>query len=63
MIAKMLHIGKNGKNIAYLGEAAKPGKFCNSFPLLNLEIVFPALKLTINCYLNMSIFFSWKLAI
>ena len=62
MIAKMLHIGKNGKNIAYLGEAAKPGKFCNSFPLLNLEIVFPALKLTINCYLNMSIFFheNWQ---
>ena len=31
-------------------------KFCDLSPLLNLEIVFPALKLTRNCYLN-NIFF------
>ena len=58
MIEKMLHIGKNGKNIAYLGGAAKPGKFWNFSPLLKLEIVFPVLKLTRNCYLNISISFS-----
>ena len=57
----MLHIEKNGKNVPCLGEAAKPGKFCNFSPQLNLEIVFPALKLTRNCYLNMNISFSWKL--
>ena len=32
------------------------------FPLLNLEMVFPALKLTRNCYLKWT-FFSWKLVI
>ena len=63
MIGKMLHIGKNGENVAYLGGAGKPGKFCNFSPLLNLEIVFPALKLTRNCYLNMNISFSWKMPI
>ena len=63
MIGEMLHIGKNGENVAYLGGNAKPGKFCNFSPLLNLEIVFPALKLTRNCYLNMNISFSWKLPI
>ena len=40
-----------------------PGKFCNFSPLLNLERAFPAIKLTENCYLNMSISFSWKMAI
>ena len=63
MIGEMLHIGKNGENVAYLGGNAKPGKFCNFSPLLNLEIVFPALKLTRNCYLNRNISFSWKLPI
>ena len=41
MIGKMWHIEKNGKNVPYLGAAAKPGKFCNFSPLLNLKIVFP----------------------
>ena len=40
-----------------------PGKVCNFSPLLNLERAFPALKLTENCYLNMNISFSWKMAI
>ena len=40
-----------------------PGKFCNFSPLLNLEQAFPALTLTENCYLDMSISFSWKMAI
>ena len=39
------------------------GKFCNFSPFLNLERAFPELKLTENCYLNMSISFSWKMAI
>ena len=41
---------------------ATPGKFCNLSPLLNLETVFPALKLTRNCYLNMNISFleNWQ---
>ena len=62
MIGEMLLIGKNGENVAYLGGPAKPGKFCDLSPLLNLEIVFPALKLTRNCYLN-KIFFFMKTAI
>ena len=28
------------------------GKFCNLYPPLSLETVFPALKLTQNCYLH-----------
>ena len=39
------------------------GKFWNFSPFLHLEIAFPALKLTENCYLNMKISFSWKMAI
>ena len=58
MIGKVLHIGNNGENVAYLGEAAKASKVLQFSPLLNLEIVFPALKLTRNCYLNMDISFS-----
>ena len=54
----MLHIGKNGKNVAYLGGAREARKFLQFPPLLNLEIVFPALKLTVNGYLNMNISFS-----
>ena len=63
MIGKMMHIRKNGKNVAYLGGVEKPEKFCNFSTLLNLEIVFTALKLTRNCYLNMNISISWKLTI
>ena len=33
-------------------------KSCNFSALLSLETVFPALKLTENCYLNMNISFS-----
>ena len=40
-----------------------PGKFCNFPPLISLEIAFLALKLAENCYLNMNIFFSQKMAI
>ena len=57
MIGEMLHIRKNGENAAYLGGPAKPGNFCNFSPLLNLEIVFPALKLTRHFYLNNIFFF------
>ena len=39
---------------------ATPGKFCNFPPLLSLETVFPALKLTQNCYLNIKISSFWK---
>ena len=31
MIKKMWYVWKNGKDVAYLGGAANPGKFCN-FP-------------------------------
>ena len=45
MVGKMLHIGKNGKNVAYLGGAAKPGKFYNFSPV-KLGNDISALKLT-----------------
>ena len=45
------------------GLVATPEKFCNFSPLLSLETVVPALKLTQNCYVNMNISFSWKIAI
>ena len=45
MVGKMLHIGKNGKNVAYLGGAAKPGKFY-SFSPVKLGYDISALKLT-----------------
>ena len=38
-------------------------KILHFFPLLSLETALPALRLTENCYLNMSISFSWKMAI
>ena len=41
-----------------LGKSHNPRKFGNFFAHLNLETVFPALKLTQNCYKNMSISFS-----
>ena len=63
MIGKMLHIRKNGRNVAYLRGAAKPGTFSNFSPLLNMEVVFPALKLTRNYCLNINISFSWKLPV
>ena len=37
-------------------------KFCNFYPHLSLETVFPALKLTQICCINEH-FFSWKLAV
>ena len=45
------------------GESHKARKGLELSPLFNFEIVFPALKLTRNCYWNMSLSFSWKLAI
>ena len=38
-------------------------KILHFFPLLSLETALPAVRLTKNCYLNMSISFSWKMAI
>ena len=62
MIGKMLHIGKNLSKVrqkfglsqiqlGFWGESKFQENFA-IFPLLNLEIVFPALKLTRNCYLK-----------
>ena len=44
------------------GGVAIPGKFCNFSPLLNLETLFPALKLTRYCYLKSTFFFheNWQ---
>ena len=39
-----------------------PEKLCNFCPVLSLKRAFPALKLTENCYSNMSISFSCKIA-
>ena len=62
------------QNLAYLGKSEQnedtvggsgsttPGKYFNSYYHLSLETVFPALKLTQNCYIK-NISFSWKLAI
>ena len=36
MIGKMLHIGKNEENVAYLGEAAKARKVLQLFPSFKL---------------------------
>ena len=36
MIGKMLHIGKNGENVAYLGEAVKARKVLQFFPSFKL---------------------------
>ena len=40
------------------GGSRNPRKFYNFFPNWSLEIVFPALTLTQNCYINMNISFS-----
>ena len=42
---------KNGFWVWGVGSAA-PEKLCNLYPHLSLETVFPALKLTQNCYLH-----------
>ena len=41
---------------------AFPGKFCNFYPHLRLETVFPALKLTQNCCIKINIYFleNWR---
>ena len=44
-----------------LGGNAITGKFYIFYLHVILEIVFPALKLTQNCCVNMNISFSWKL--
>ena len=41
-----------------LGGVAAPGKFWNFSPHLSSERVFPAFKLTQNCYININISFS-----
>ena len=64
MIGKMLHIGKNGEKCCISRGSREARKVLQFFPSeKNLEIVFPTLKLTRNCYLNMNISFSWKLPI
>ena len=35
-------------------------KFCNFYPHLSLERVFPGLKLTQNCYINIFLFLFWN---
>ena len=76
MIGKMLHNAKNlskarcwRKSLVcpkyswgIWGGVAIPGKFCNFSPLLNLETLFPALKLTRYCYLKSTFFFheNWQ---
>ena len=45
------------------GGSPNPGTFCNFYTHIRLETVFPAFKLTQNCYVTMNISFSWKLAI
>ena len=62
MIGKILHIGKNlnkarcwRKSLVcpkHLGGVTMLGKYCNFSLFSNLETVFPALKLTRNCYLK-----------
>ena len=66
MISKMLHIGKNlSKPRCWQTSLVCPkyswrvwGWKILQFLELILETVFPALKLTRNCYLNMKIYFS-----
>ena len=56
--ASKVFLNKFGLSQIQLGEgwgAAALEKFCNFSSLLILETVVPALKLTRNCYLNMSI--------
>ena len=74
MIGKILHTGKNLSEMrcwqtslvclkCSWGDwegAATPEIFCIFPPLLSLETVFSALKLTQNCYLNMNISFFLK---
>ena len=70
-----LHIGKNRSKarcrrtilvcpnaIGGLGGAATPGKVCNIYSHLSLETVFPVLKLTQNCCINIHTFFlkNWQ---
>ena len=69
MIRKIVHIRENLNKARCWRGVVGPwgvttlGKFCNFSSFLSLETVFPALKLTLNGYLNMNISFSWKLAI
>ena len=61
MIGKILLENKFGLfqlQLESLGEVKTPGKFCNYFPHLSFETVFPVLKLTQNCYIKMNISFS-----
>ena len=76
MIGKrFLHIGKNPikarcrrtilvcpKYDCRSGGTATPEKVRNSYSYLSLETVFPVLKLTQNCYINIHTFFlkSWQ---
>ena len=48
--------------IGGLGGTATPGKVCNIYSHLSLEKVFPVLKLTQNCYINIHTFFlkNWQ---
>ena len=61
-LGKCCILGRMRKILISAGsrEATKVLQFS---PLLNLEIVFPVLKLTRSCYLKLNISFSWKLSI
>ena len=58
MTWKILHIGKKLSQVrCWRGDLRTLGKLCSFSPLLSLETVFPALKVTQNCYLNVNISF------
>ena len=42
------------------GYRTTPGKVCILYSHLSLQAVFPALKVTQNCYVNIKISFSWN---
>ena len=50
-------------HLGSLSFGAIPGKFAYFYSHLSLGIARPALKLTLNCYINIKIYFSWKLII
>lgn len=42
------------------GDRTTPGKVCILYSHLSLQAVFPALKVTQNCYVNIKISLSWN---
>ena len=73
MIGELLHTGKNSSKarhweqiwfvpntVADSGGVAIPGTFCSFYPRLSMETLFPAVKLTQKCYVNMTISFFFE---